>query len=623
MNKFIFIAITLLLNTCSLFTQNLNTTFRSKITYPNQTLANIWGYTADGKEYALVGASKGLIIVNITNPDNAFQITQIPGPDNLWKEVKTYGHYAYVVSEGGGGIQVVDLSGLPGSTLASHFYTGDGDIAGQLGAIHALHIDTAKGYLYAYGGPLFGGRAKMFNLNPDPYNPKYVGVFNSGFPGNHNYVHDGYVDNDTMYGGHIYGGFFSIVDMSDKGNPQLLATQPTPNLFTHNTWLSDDHRTLFSTDEKNNSFLTSYDISDPGNIKLLDKIQSNPGSNAMVHNTYILGNYAVTSWYKDGFTIIDATRPDNLVQVGNYDTYTGSGGGSDGCWGVYPYFPSGTIIASNITGQGNNNGELWIITPQYTRACYLEGKVTDAVTGNPVSGAKIELLGSVPLLQEFSSLSGQFKAGRAQGGVFMARVSKAGYQDYENPVLLENEKVTLLDVELYPTGSLTISGLVLRTPDSIPVSGALVYLYGPKLEYGGITNFDGEFSINNVQPGPYDVAAGSDDVGVSIRHNQKLISDSTLTLTIYKQYRRGKESGRLSTGQNPFSDRTELVYHLPDPGKHRLVIFNAGGQIIEQYDLEGGAGAKMVGKDWTPGVYFAALQFENGPLESVKLLKTN
>ncbi len=50
--------------------QNLNTTFRSKMTFTGQTLANVWGYTANGREYALLGARNGLIIVDITDPDN-------------------------------------------------------------------------------------------------------------------------------------------------------------------------------------------------------------------------------------------------------------------------------------------------------------------------------------------------------------------------------------------------------------------------------------------------------------------------------------------------------------------------------------------------------------------------
>ncbi|MBL7827816.1 MAG: choice-of-anchor B family protein, partial [Saprospiraceae bacterium] len=375
--------------------QNLNTTYRSMLSFPNQTLANIWGYTSrSGHEYALLGASKGLIIVDITNPDAPQQIVQIPGPDNLWKEIKTYSNYAYITSEGGSGIQVVNLKNLPSPNLQYHYYRGDGAILNQLNTIHALHIDTVKGFLYAWGGNLFGGGAKIFDLKPDPYNPVYVGKYDQL-----GYIHDGFVDNDTMYACHIYAGYFSMVDMTNKSAPVLLATQTTPLAFPHNTWLSNDSKTIIATDEKPGSYLVSYDVSDPTDIVELDRMQYTPGSGSVVHNTYTYKNWAVSSWYTDGFNIVDMTRPDNLVQVANYDTYGGSGSGYNGCWGVYPYFPSGNIIASNINGTATGFGEMWVITPTYKRACYLEGKITDAISGNAINNATIEILGSSPLVQ--------------------------------------------------------------------------------------------------------------------------------------------------------------------------------------------------------------------------------
>jgi hypothetical protein len=177
--------------------------------------------------------------------------------------------------------------------------------------------------------------------------------------------------------------------MANKSAPELIATQGTPNAFTHNTWLADDRKTLLTTDEVSNSFLAAFDVSDPTDIVLLDKIQSNPGSNSIVHNTYTWKNWAITSWYKDGFTMVDITRPDNLVQVGDFDTYPTTGSGFEGCWGVYPYFPSGTIVASNINALNTGDGEVFFVTPAYKRACYLEGKITDGLTGLPLSNARI------------------------------------------------------------------------------------------------------------------------------------------------------------------------------------------------------------------------------------------
>lgn len=428
----------------ALVAQNTNVTFRSKRTFTNQKLANIWGYTAGGYEYALVGAQEGLIIVDITDPDNPVQIVQIPGPSSQWREVKTYSHYAYVVSEGGGSIQVVDLANLPNSNLSYH--SVDGGV--NLQTAHALHVDLVKGYLYIYGSNLNGGRTQVFNLNGNAYTPAYAGFVNLI-----GYVHDGYANNDMLYSAHIYAGQFAVINMSNKASPVLLATQPTPGAFTHNTWLSGN--TLFTTDEVINGLLVSYNVADPNNITQLDKIQVTPGSGSIVHNAHILNDYAVTSWYKDGFAIVDVARPDNMVVIGRYDTYPGGGGsGFEGCWGVYPYFPSGTIVASNIRAQGTNDGELWVFSPAYIRGCYVEGLVSDANTGKPLSGAQVQLLST--LTSETTNSVGVYKMGQLQSGTFTAQVSKPGYYTQSQPVVLTNGVVANLNVALVPVGSLPV-----------------------------------------------------------------------------------------------------------------------------------------------------------------------
>ena len=597
--------------------QNLNTTFRSKMTFTGQTLANVWGYTANGREYALLGARNGLIIVDITDPDNPTQIVQIPGPANLWKEIKTYSHYAYVVSEGGWGVQIIDLSGLPSPSLTYHSYNGDGAINGQFNKAHALHIDTTKGFLYAHGSNLFSGGPVILNLNPDPYNPTFAGKYNQ-----QGYVHDGYADNDTLYAGHIYAGTFAIVDCTDKNNPVVLATQQTPNNFTHNTWPSADKKTLFTTDETNNSFLASYDISDPTDIKLLDKIQSNPGSNSIVHNTHILNQFAVTSWYKDGFAIVDVTRPANLVQVGNYDTYPIGGSGFDGCWGVYPFFPSGAIIASNINAQGTSNGELFIVTPNYVHACWIEGTITSAATGAVLSGAQVSVLGSNPLTQGQSAVDGQYKIGQEQAGLFTVQVSLAGYQTANIPVQLVNGELTALDVALFPLGGIVVDGEVRRFGTLETVPDATVCLYSDDNTYCTTTDASGHFSISDVLPGVYDVAASADTLGLTMQYRQVLATNSSLVLELYPYHRRdvagpGTSAADCLASPNPFATATRLAFHFSG-GAHEIKVFNVAGKMIERHMPEGQDGVIELGENWSPGVYLIGIEGQ-APLKLIKM----
>jgi choice-of-anchor B domain-containing protein len=482
---------------------NANVRFRAQVTYPNQTLANICGYTKNGREYALLGANLGMIIVDITNPDAPRTIKQIAGVNNLWKEIKVYKNFAYVTSEGGTGLQIINLSNLPDTTFAVRQYTGDSVIAARLDKIHALHIDTLRGFAYLYGTTgLANGGAVVLNLEPDPFNPKYVGQYAT------NYIHDGYVHNDTLWGGHINAGYFSIIDFRNKSNPIVLATQPTPTTFTHNTWLTDDRRALLTTDENSNSFLAAYDVTNPAAIRLLDKIQSNPGSGSIVHNTHIKNDYAVTSWYKDGFTITDAHRPQNLVQVGDYDCYPqGAGNGFMGTWGVFPFFPSGTIVASNM------EGVLYVLSPQYKRACYLEGLVIDSLTRSPISGVLVKINSTDPDKRAKSNARGEFYTGQVTAGTVTATFSVAGYYPKTITVSLTNGIVNTQTVELVRKPLVSVSGQTVMgdffgnwVGRGLP---SKLKLIGAEATYEFSSDSLGNFVVNNVLVDNYQIVAGA------------------------------------------------------------------------------------------------------------------
>jgi choice-of-anchor B domain-containing protein len=506
--------------------QNYNITFRSKLSFPGQTVANMCGWaSSDGREYALVGASKGMIIVDVTDPDNPVQIVQVPGPDDFWKEIKTYSHYAYIVSEGGEGVQIVDLSALPSPNVPSKNYRGDGIILNQLNTIHALHIDVTKGFLYAYGSNVFGGGAIVLDLS-DPWNPVYAGSFTDL-----GYIHDGYVDNDTMYAAHINIGVFSIVDMTNKSAPVLLNFQNTPTNFTHNTWLTEDRKTILTTDETANSFLASYDVSDPENIQLLDKMQTNPGSGSIVYNTHIRGNYAITAWYTEGVNIVDVTDPRNLVETGIYDTYPqGSGGSFDGCWGVYPYLPSGNLVASNITP-----GELWVLTPTYQRACYLEGTITDASSDLPLAGATVKIAGNNTSTRQ-TPADGTYRTGQATPGLVQVEISKFGYEPLTLSANLTTGEVALLNAALTPSGVYTVGDTVVRDGDNAPVPGAFVSVVSADATYGTVTDANGQFGIPGIVGGIYDVVAGAWGYRYKVQEGVNINSGQQYVLTLEKGY---------------------------------------------------------------------------------------
>lgn len=410
--------------------------------------SNLTGYSdAQGHEYALVGNTQGLSIVSIDTPTNPHQVFLVPGAtgqQGFWREVREYKGYAYVTTEQPSGLVVVNLNYLPDS-VQYHTVNPAG-----MSTSHTIFIDS-NGIAYVNGtdkGQLF------LDLNTDPYNPVYLGSFNN------NYVHDCFVRNDTMWAACINDGFVKVIDVSNKtdaDNPsRVLAQWNTPLNFSHNCWPTDDGQYLFTTDEKPNSTLTCYDVSNLNNVTETDRTQVDPGSNTIIHNTYFLNNYCITSYYTYGITIHDVTRKNNLIEVGNFDSSPNyQGDGFNGAWGVWPYLPSGNIIISDIeTG-------LWIVKPTYKRASYLEGVVKDSICQSFITGAQIEIMGAS--VTDQTNYLGRYSTGTTDTGTYTIRFSKTGYQTKEvTGVQLKSGILSLVNVELLPVST---SKLVIQTVD--------------------------------------------------------------------------------------------------------------------------------------------------------------
>jgi choice-of-anchor B domain-containing protein len=454
----------------------LNIDSLSHIDYQQLHQANlndVWGYVDEqGNEYAIVGTSKGTSIVNITDGANPQEVFWLAGTESIWRDPCVYGNYAYVTTEAEDGLLIIDLSPLPQSTnLPTSLYTGPSSNPWQ--SAHTC-FTSPNGYGYIFGANRGNGGVIMLDLHSNPMSPVEVGTYDPF------YVHDGFERNDTLYIGHIYDGFFSIVDVSDKANPLLIGTKTTPNAFTHNIWPSANGQVVYTTDEISGAYIAAYDITDGSNITELDRVQSTTNSFVIPHNVHVRGEYLVTSYYSDGVIIHDATYPYNLVQVGNYDTYIGQTPGFDGCWGVYPFFPSGKAVAADIT-KG-----LYVLGMSYNKACYLEGTVTDAVSGQTLSNVSVQLSSAVML--EKTNQQGFYATGTAISGIYTVSFSKAGYYPMTLSTSLINGALTTINVPLIPITPFTLEVNVLEYGTNIPIPDAQIRLSHPLIEHNGITN---------------------------------------------------------------------------------------------------------------------------------------
>jgi len=131
---FLFIALTLALSSFAQLPNNNMYLLRNLNLHPIPpqfgapwSYAAIWGYvTPNGREYAILGCGFGTAFYDVTDSANIREVDFFPAqinlssPDqgNIWREMKVYSHYAYVVSEADtSGVEIFDLQYLPDTVI--------------------------------------------------------------------------------------------------------------------------------------------------------------------------------------------------------------------------------------------------------------------------------------------------------------------------------------------------------------------------------------------------------------------------------------------------------------------------------------------------------------------------
>ena len=459
----------LLMYTHVIAQQNFNLTLVSNVNdYAEVGYSDIWGFVdRNGIEYAIIGTRQATVIYSLEDPRQPQEVALINGANSIWRDFKSFGEFIFITTDQGtDGLIIVDMREAPGN-ITWEFWKPTIDNNGvptALAKCHNLYIDN-NGYCFLSGCNVNSGGILVVDIR-DPENPVLVGK------GDARYSHDNFTRGDTVWSADILSGFFAAIDVSDKANPVTMSTQNTTSNFTHNCWLSDDGRYLFTTDERANASVDAYDVSDLSNIQFLDAFRplDTEGSGVIPHNTHYFNGFLITSWYTDGLVITDANRPENMIEVGHYDTYAGFDGGFNGCWGAYPYLPSGLLLASDIqTG-------LYVFQPNYTKASYLEGTVTDAISNFGLEDVKIEIQNR-QTNRTTSDFSGGYKTGISFGGTYDVSFLKEGYRTVTTSVDLVKGEVANLDIEMFPLQEVTIRGRTVssETGASIP-NASIVFI---------------------------------------------------------------------------------------------------------------------------------------------------
>lgn len=321
-----------------------------------------WGYVSpSGREYALAGLNNKVAVVEITTPSSPVIVASIPHTSSTWGSIKVYGTTAYAVTESTTGIQVIDLSQVDSGivTLVTTLPSP--------GRNHNIIIDTTAGLLYTCGSRNGAGTTECFSL-ANPLAPVKVGPASMTT----NYQHDGlpYTYTSGPLAGKTYWFGFSegrgvdIYDFTDKNNPLLVKRATYPNMgYCHQGWLSDDKKYLYVDDEFDESNLNVptrsliFNVEDPLNAFFVGTFSSFLA--AIDHNQYVSDGFTFQANYRSGLQIFDVGQtPEAPERVGWYDTYLANDlRGYDGAWSSYPFFPSGTVLISDI------NGGLFVFDP--------------------------------------------------------------------------------------------------------------------------------------------------------------------------------------------------------------------------------------------------------------------
>ncbi|MCB9275972.1 MAG: choice-of-anchor B family protein [Lewinellaceae bacterium] len=310
---------------------------------------DIWGYTdCSGREYAIMGSARNVHFLDVSVPSNPVEVGRFEGSVNsIWRDMKTYGHYAYAVADqGSDGLMVFDLSGLPDTVVkvgqyTEHFLTS-----------HNIFIDVAQGRLYIVGSNSRSNGVIVMDLRSNPAEPQLLASI--PLPGG--YVHDIYVRDNIAYCSHGNQGLgvYGLTDPNNLINLGSLTSYPEQG-YNHSSWLVEDGSKLVFADETHGRSLKLADVSNPAEITILDLFKSGllapAATNSIAHNPFVRGHYAIVSYYHDGVQVFDLSNPGDVQRVAYYDTYPENQNynGYEGCWGVYPFLPSGNIIASDIT----------------------------------------------------------------------------------------------------------------------------------------------------------------------------------------------------------------------------------------------------------------------------------
>ena len=325
-----------------------------------------WYQASKNKEYAIAGSASGTYWVDVTNPATPTVCAFRPGKitTTVWREIKTYQNYCYVISDDGGpnSFQIFDMQYLPDSVRKVY----DSQALFKRG--HTLWVDGNK--LYVAGITYSNNTTSSMNVYSlaTPTAPVLLRRLNqdASFI---SYVHDMMPVNDTIFASCGNQGMYVFKYNTNNTFTQLGSlTTYSGSGFNHSSALTPNKQTLVFTDEvPTGKPIKVANVSNLANIQVL--AITNQYTQTTPHNPFMVSNnLCFMASYQDGLQLYNISTPSTPSLAGYFDTFYQGGGNNnnwagdayDGLWGAYPYFPSKNIFALD-----QNNGLFMLKTNLY------------------------------------------------------------------------------------------------------------------------------------------------------------------------------------------------------------------------------------------------------------------
>jgi choice-of-anchor B domain-containing protein len=330
---------------------------------------DIWGWTDpdSNREYALAGTESGTSIVDVTDPTSPCVlgfITSTNAVNSLWRDIKVYRNFAFIVSEARGhGMQIFDLKQLKTiNTCSSTRKFTPTTLYTEFGSAHNLVINEDSGFAYAVGTTTCKAGLHIVNIR-NPVLPVFAGCY-----GEDGYVHDAQCVNydgpDSKYKNNAEVCFcynedsLTIVDVTNKAAmKEISRTEYAGSQYTHQGWLLPGQGYLLLNDELDEIYSSNkHTRTMLWDVNLLEQpalTNSFYNSETVVdHNLYTLGKRVYLSNYCGGLRIYDTSNALHggvMTELGYFDVAPDcSTPDFFGSWSSYIYFPSGNIVVNSI-----------------------------------------------------------------------------------------------------------------------------------------------------------------------------------------------------------------------------------------------------------------------------------